>query len=131
MKGPLNRKAVAAVAVVLSLAVLPAAWAGGPDRRYDPGTMTLRELTFGNLRDGYKIFRESCKSCHHRGNAAGARFLYTESKTMRGWNRVFYERRARCDRDGAWKGLSADDLLKLNDYLFHSASDAQDVSCFV
>ena len=74
---------VLAAATVLSVAVLSSAWAG-PAKRYDPGTMTLRELTFEDLRDGYQTFREVCKSCHHRGNDKGASFLYTESKSMRG-----------------------------------------------
>lgn len=121
---------VLVVAVVLAVAFLSPAWAG-PAKRYDPGTMTLRDLTFGNLRDGYKTFREVCKSCHHRGNAQGAKFLHTESKSMRGWNRVFYELTPRCYKDGAWKGLSAKELLKLNDYLFSNAFDAQNASCFV
>jgi len=119
-----------AVAVILVTMVFTPAWAG-PGKRYDPTTMTLRQLTFGNLRAGYKIFRESCKNCHHRGNSEGARFLHTESKTMRGWNRVFYEHRPRCFQDGKWRGLSGADLLKLNDYLFSSAFDAQNVSCFI
>ncbi len=126
----MRRVAVVAVTVFLSAAMAAPALAR-PEKRFDRGSSTMRELTFGNLRDGYKIFREACKGCHHRGNDQGAKFLYTESKSMRAWNRVFYERYPACAKSGAWQSLSGDDLLKLNDYLFVNAVDAVDVNCYL
>ena len=102
-----------------------------PEKRFDRATATVREMTYDNLRDGSRIFAEVCKGCHHRDNDKGAAFLHTESKTMRAWNRVFYERYPKCAADGAWKALSADDLLKLNDYLFVNAVDTVDVNCYL
>lgn len=100
-------------------------------KRFDPTSATVRELTFANLQDGYRLFREVCKSCHHRGNDQGAKFLHTESKSMRAWNRVFAQRYPTCAKSGAWETLSKEDLLKINDYLFANAVDTVDVSCFL
>ena len=126
----MNRFAAAGLAVLfLVVAAMPAY--AKPTKRFDRGSAGIRELTFSDLRDGYKIFRQNCKSCHHRGNDQGAKFLHTESKTMRAWNRVFYQRYPQCASAGAWQSLSREDLLKLNDYLFINAADAVDVSCFL
>jgi hypothetical protein len=48
---------------------------------------------------------------------------------MRAWNRIFYEKYPKCAKDGAWAGLSQDDLVKLNDYLYSNASDADNPFC--
>jgi len=120
---------VALLVVVLTVASSPAF--AKPEKRFDRASSTIRELKFANLREGYKLFRSSCKSCHHRGNDKGAKFLHTESKTMRAWNRVFYERYPQCAVDGDWKNLSAEDLLKVNDYLFANAVDTVDVNCYL
>ena len=120
---------VAAALFFLTVGVAPAF--AGPGKRFDPVSAKVRDLTFGNLRDGYKLFKEVCKSCHHRGNDKGAKFLHTESKTMQAWNRVFAQRYPKCAASGAWETLSADDLLKVNDYLFANAVDTIDVNCYL
>jgi hypothetical protein len=100
-----------------------------PGTRYDPGTQTCRIITFENLQEGYRLFRSDCKNCHHRGNDQGADFLYTESKSMKGWNRVFASRYPECAKGGVWDRLGLEQLLKLNDYLFANAFDANNPHC--
>ena len=119
------------VLVVLFLTVATSPAFAKPEKRFDQVSSTVRELGFSDLRAGYKIFREVCKSCHHRGNDQGAKFLHTESKSMRAWNRVFYERYSKCAKTGAWEKISGEDLLKLNDYLFANAVDTIDVNCYL
>jgi len=63
-----------------------------PTKRCDETTGTCRIFTHKSLWEGFKVFRHTCKSCHHRGNDKHAKFLHTESKTMKGWNRVFAKR---------------------------------------
>ncbi len=94
--------------------------------RFDPVSQTSRALVFKNVAAGYKIFVNPCKTCHHRVNSAGAPFLHTESKNMRGWNRVFLEKYPKCAGDGSWSKLSQEDLMVLNDYLYSKASDTYD-----
>ncbi|MDA8164397.1 MAG: hypothetical protein M0017_05120 [Desulfobacteraceae bacterium] len=92
-----------------------------PHKRYDATTKTCRVLTFYNsgwVSDGNTIFKKSCKTCHHQGNDKGATFLYTESFTPKGWNRVFAERYPACARNGSWASLSQEQILKLNDFLY-------------
>ena len=96
-----------------------------PDQRYDPGTKTTRDLLLTNRRAGYAIFRNVCKSCHHRASK-NASFLHAESKTMRGWNNVFYKNKPPCAKQGSWNKLTWEDLLNLNDYLYYNALDAYD-----
>ena len=126
----MNRFAMVAV-TLLFLALVASPVFAQPEKRFDQGSARVRELTFSNLQDGYRLFRVVCKSCHYRGNNQGAEFLYSESKTMRAWNRVFYQRYPKCARSGAWKALSKEDLLKLNDYLFANAVDTIDVNCYL
>ncbi|MDA8163545.1 MAG: cytochrome c [Desulfobacteraceae bacterium] len=93
-----------------------------PFERYDPRTGTMRELTFVNLRQGMKLFREFCRKCHTRGGEAP--FLYPESRTMAAWNRIFAERQVDCAKKGVWNELTAEQLDTINDYLYHEAYDA-------
>ena len=102
-----------------------------PRKRLDERTQVCRILTFYNsgwASEGSKIFEESCKKCHHRGNDKGATFLYSESKTMKGWNRVFFERYPKCAKDGEWANLSEEQILKLNDYLYKNAANTYDAN---
>lgn len=94
--------------------------------RFDPATQTSRALEFKNTWDGYKLYVSNCKSCHFRGNDKGARFLDTDSRTMRGWNNVFYKKNVRCAEDGSWAKLSPEDLLDINDFLYSKAYDSWD-----
>ncbi len=108
--------------------------AASATKRFDDRTQTCRTITLENAQAGYVAFRTVCKSCHSRNNIDSAPFLYNESKTQRGWNRVFAEMYPDCAQDGSWNILSDDDLLNLNDYLFVTAaisSNPNEVgSCF-
>ena len=99
-----------------------------PQKRYDPGTKTCRVLGFDSMwwGTGAKIFRKSCKSCHHRGNDQGAKFLYSESKSPEAWNRVFFEKYPQCAKDGSWSSLTLNDQLQLNDYLYKNGANTYD-----
>ena len=108
---------------------VPATGQATPKKRFDEETQTCRILDFYNsgwVSDGNKIFAKSCKGCHSRDNDKGAKFLHSESKTMNGWNRVFYKKYPQCARDGYWAKLSPQDILKLNDYLFRNAANTYD-----
>jgi len=94
--------------------------------RFDPATMSSRALEYKNTLAGYKLFRSNCKSCHHRGNDKGAQFLETDSRTMRGWNVVFFKKNVRCAKDGSWAKLSSEELTYVNDYLYSKAYDTWD-----
>ena len=106
-----------------------------PDKRYDKTTETCRILNTGQTDwdsqpwgKGAKIFKQSCKSCHYRGNDKGAPFLWAESKTSRGWNRVFFKKYPKCAKQGEWAELSLDSQLILNDYLYRWSSDSRDMN---
>jgi len=100
-----------------------------PRKRLDERTQVCRILDFYNsgwVSEGSKIFEESCKKCHYQGNDKGAPFLYSESKSMKGWNRVFFERYPRCAKNGEWASLSEEQIQKLNDYLYRNAANTYD-----
>ncbi|HFQ80676.1 MAG TPA: hypothetical protein ENK33_04805 [Desulfobacterales bacterium] len=97
--------------------------AGTTAKRFDKATKTCRIITYQDIRDGYKLFENSCKSCHYRGNKKHARFLYSESKVRKGWDRVFSSRYTRCAKNGSWNKLTTEQLAVINDYLFESAAD--------
>ncbi len=104
-----------------------------PGHRLDKGTDTCRDFSQGALAyaslpygAGGKAFKTTCKSCHFRGNDKGASFLWVESKSSKGWNRVFAQKKVACAKDGSWDSLSMDQLLKLNDYLFRFALNSAD-----
>lgn len=104
-----------------------------PTKRFDATTQTCRNLADGQLEwhsrpwgDGGKVFRKVCKTCHARSNDKGAPFLWTESKSSKGWNRVFARKYPECAKDGSWDAVSLDQQLKLNDYLYRFANDSQD-----
>lgn len=108
-----------------------------PASRHDIRTKTCRVLNQGPLEwesrpwgEGGRVFKEFCRSCHSRENAEakGATFLWEESKTSRGWNMVFARMRAKCARDGSWKGLTEDQVLMVNDYLYRWSSDSMDIN---
>ncbi|MHB8150706.1 MAG: hypothetical protein ACYDIB_11130 [Desulfobulbia bacterium] len=114
---------MAACLVLLSQGV---AFAGETTYRFDPVTQSSRAMEFKNTWDGYKLYQSNCKSCHFRGNDKGARFLDTDSRTMRGWNTVFYKKNVQCAKDGSWAKLSQAELLAINDYLYSKAYDTWD-----
>ncbi len=94
--------------------------------RFDPATQTSRALEYKNTWAGYKLYQSNCKSCHFRGNDKGARFLDTDSRTMRGWNTLFYKKNVQCAKDGSWAKLSPEELMDVNDYLYSKAYDTWD-----
>jgi len=123
-------KATLALAgIALAVGLVPAQ--ASPGKRFDERTQSCRFLNTYNSgwsSEGARIFKASCKSCHFRGNDRSAPFLHSESKGMKGWNRVFAERYPKCAKNGAWARLSEDDLLKLNDYLFYNAANTYDAN---
>ncbi len=118
---------MAAILVSLSQARVFADDEGGETAyRFDPATQTSRALEFKNTFDGYKLYKSNCKSCHFRGNERGARYMNEDSRTMMGWNAVFYRKNVRCAKDGSWAKLSPEELMYINDYLYSKAYDTWD-----
>lgn len=115
------------VAVIL-LGLISTAAQAVPSKRLDPASQTCRTFTSATLWEGRQVFLTSCKTCHSRDNDQNAPFLHTESKTMNGWTRVFFKRYPQCAKAGAWDGLSEEQLLRLNDYLYRNAADSWDPS---
>ena len=99
---------------------------GETSYRFDPATQSSRALEFKNTWEGYKLYRSNCKGCHFRGNERGASYLNEDSRTMKGWNTIFFRKNVRCAKDGAWAKLSAEELMYVNDYLYSKAYDTWD-----
>lgn len=72
-------------------------------------------------RDGRKLYKSHCNTCHQRQNNVGASFLHEESKVQRAWDRVFMERYPKCAKDGSWDSLTERQLQDINDYLYRYA----------
>ncbi len=115
-------------ALGIAIFVIPFNAEARPDKRLDPGTKTCRVFTFEGNWTGYKTFRRSCKSCHYRNNDKGAPFLYTESRTSEGWNRVFEKKYPACAKDGSWGDLTLEKQLLLNDYLYANGFGSYDAN---
>ncbi len=94
--------------------------------RFAPITQTSRPLVYKNLRAGYLLYKQNCKSCHFRGNGKGATYFHESSKTMRSWNRVLFKQKVSCAKSGEWKKLNTEQLAQVNDYLYSKAYDAWD-----
>lgn len=96
-----------------------------PKKRFDPGTKTCRVFNNDSMwwGKGAQIFKSNCKTCHVRGNDKGAPFLYSESKSPKGWNRVFFKKYPQCAKDGSWANLTLNDQLLLNDYLYRNGAN--------
>ena len=92
-----------------------------PDRRFDPINQTCRIFQFAQMREGARFFRGVCLRCHNATFDNGMRpmsVLIPRSFSPERWTRIFTEKYSLCAQNGSWKELSADDLLKLNDYLY-------------
>lgn len=113
---------VAFFSVALGLSLVDAK----QEKWYEPGSQSGREATFKNIRAGYNLFRENCKSCHYRENDKNASFLCPDSKTMKGWNRVFARKNLNCEKNGCLNALTQAELMNLNDYLYTHARDVAD-----
>ncbi len=128
----IKKIAVVLTVMVAFLALLPLTGVLADDEggetayRFDPATQTSRALEYKNTWEGYNLYKSNCKSCHFRGNERGARYLNEDSRTMRGWNTVFYKKDVRCAKDGAWAKLSSEELMYVNDYLYSKAYDTWD-----
>ncbi|MHB8150056.1 MAG: hypothetical protein ACYDIB_07820 [Desulfobulbia bacterium] len=121
------------LAALLLIPALSNQAAAAPKTRYDATTQTCRVLDNGPLEwesrpwgEGGKLFKDVCKSCHTRKNDTGAPFLWVESKNSTGWNRIFETRSPKCAKQGAWDGITLEQQLKLNDYLYRWAANSQD-----
>ena len=106
-----------------------------PAHRFDAATNTCRDLSKGQADwdsrpwgEGGKLFRKVCKSCHNRKNDMGAPFLWAESKTSKGWNRVFFKKKSNCAKNGSWQNITLKQQLKLNDYLYRFSSNSLDAN---
>ncbi len=114
---------------IFILAVTSVSISNALEKRYDSRTKSCRVLSSGPLEweslpwgQGGKAFKQVCKKCHTRENTANATFLWEESKTSRGWNRIFANMRVKCAKDGSWSELSDEQLLMVNDYLYRWSS---------
>ncbi len=121
------------LAALLLIPALSNQATAAPKTRYDATTQTCRVLDDGPLEwesrpwgEGGKLFKDVCKSCHTRNNDTGAPFLWVESKNSTGWNRIFETRSPKCAKQGAWDGITLEQQLKLNDYLYRWAANSQD-----
>ena len=72
-------------------------------------------------REGRKLYKSNCRTCHQRNNDVGATFLHVESKTQRGWDQVFVKRNSKCAKSGFWDSLTERQLQDINDYLYRYA----------
>ncbi len=115
--------ALSLTAVAIGLASVATGEQSGP--WYEPGSLSNRPLEYGNIREGYELFRANCKQCHFRGNEANAPFLCPELKTKNAWNRVFARDNRTVEANGCLKDLSAEQLMDLNDYLYTHAKDSR------
>lgn len=126
-------KRVCAGLVIAAVMVMAIQAHGRPATRYDATTQTCRVLGDGPLDwdsqawgEGGRIFKTTCKGCHSRGNDKGAPYLWEESKNSEAWNRVFASRYPKCAQGGSWDGFSAEQLRKVNDYLYRWAANSAD-----
>ena len=124
----MKEKIAVIVVMVASLALLSRVpvFAGETVYRFDPATQTSRAMEYHNTWEGHKLYKSNCKSCHYRGNNKGAQYMNEDSRTMRGWNLVFFRKNAPCAKDGSWAKLSTEELAYVNDYLYSVAYDSWD-----
>ena len=96
-------------------------------KRYDPINKSCRILGYDSFwgGKGRRLFDQKCKVCHTRNNSENAPFLYSESKSPKGWTRVFAANAPKCAKTGAWK-VSLDEVLLINDYLYRYGADTHD-----
>lgn len=129
------RKSLVMCAVLLVSTAVAIEIHAAPKSRFDETTQTCRLLDDGPLEwesrpwgQGGKLFQERCKSCHSQGNTKGAPFLWAESKTSPAWNRVFSEKYPACAKNGSWGQMTAEEQMRLNDYLYRWAKNSQDLN---
>ncbi len=114
-------KMVGSLLGVIFLFISASVLAEVPDRRFDPLNQTCRIFQFTQMREGAGFFKKVCLRCHDGSYDNGMRFmpeLIPRSFSPERWTRIFTEKYPLCAQDGSWKELSAEELLKLNDYLY-------------
>ena len=79
-----------------------------------------------NHQSGYNAFHKFCKNCHNRSEDSEGRFLTMESKSRKGWDKVFNKRKADCAKNGTWDSLTELEIWNLRDYLFTKARGLED-----
>jgi len=129
-------KEIGVLCAVCLLSVMIASLASArPTKRFDATTNSCRMFGDGQAEwdtrawgEGGKLFKEVCKSCHSRDSKIGAPYLWEESKTSNGWNRVFAKKYPKCAKDGSWDKMTLDQQLILNDYLYRWSKDSQDLN---
>lgn len=116
----LNKRIIAALLCLLFGCSISLSCAAANDlKRYDQNSKSCRTLGPDSFwgGKGRHLFDQKCKVCHTRKNSENAPFLHAESKTPRGWDRVFSTRYPKCAQTGAWK-VTGDEALLINDYLY-------------
>ena len=96
-------------------------------KRYDPITKSCRILGFDSFwgGKGRRLFDQKCKVCHTKNNSENISFLHAESKSPKGWTRVFFTKYPKCAKTGAWK-VTLNEILVINDYLYRNGADTYD-----
>ncbi len=123
-----NKKIAAALLCVLFCYLISLSGAAAQDlKRYDPVTKSCRILGFDSFwgGKGRRLFDQKCKVCHTKSNSKNAPFLHSESKSPKGWTRVFFTKYPKCAKTGAWK-VTPDEALLINDYLYRNGADTYD-----
>jgi len=122
-------------AIFLAVSILSIEIQARPYKRYDESTQTCRIIGEGPLEwesrpwgEGGRLFKQVCQKCHSHNSTSGAPFLWVESKTSKGWNRVFAKKYPKCAQDGSWDVLTREQRLRVNDYLFRWAANSQDIT---
>ncbi len=113
-----------AIGISLSFLIVAPMVLARPSQRLDSVTQTTRIFSPETIEEGRELFKSVCKRCHTNDNAFGAPFLHSESKSSKEWNRIFEKRYPACANDGSWIKLSAEQIMRINDFLFMNASDS-------
>lgn len=84
------------------------------------GVTSALAVDGGNPRKGKYLFKKNCKTCHTDGAEGGS--VTPLNKTMSQWDRFF--KKPKCS-SAPWEGLSEQDLLDINQFLFDHAVDSE------
>ncbi len=116
------KKGIVVLLGVFLISLFAAETFAAPDRRYDKVNDTCREFKFKYMREGARIFKDVCQSCHNEEYDNGLRpmtvFVPRTYSPGQWTNFLTGAKIPKCSKDGSWAGISDDDLLKLNDYLY-------------
>lgn len=121
----LNKRIIAAMLCLVFCYSISLSCATAKDlKRYDPVTESCRILGYDSFwgGKGRRLFEQKCKLCHTKNNSVNATFLHSESKSTKGWNRVFLTKYPKCAQTGSWK-VTLDETLLIHDYLYRYAAN--------